>query len=515
MRKYSPPVRAFILALAFASGFCLAQSARSSVVVNVSPDTASIASSERVQFTASVRNTPNVAVKWSASAGTILSNGLYTAPKVSSDTVVTVKATSAADPTKSSSASIAITASAVSAATAMATTSATTSSGTTIKQSFFGADFNGYGVWPPTDGQKQVATLGGIRLWDDNVKWAQVETSNGVYDWSRLDTWMSKAQAQHVDVLYTIGNTPQWAGVIPAGSPCGPQGLYSCSAPKDLNSDGTGKDAYFSNFITALVNRYKGQIAYYELWNEADCTCFWSGSTAQIVRMGKDAAAIIRSLDPNAKILSPSAHGPTMATWFDGYVAAGGAANFDIVNAHLRGSKNPPNSSPEAFLTMYADVTAETAKRNLTKLPIWDDEHGIKQGELSDPDELAGYVARSLALRAGVGIQRQYVYTWDGGGNMALQGTESGTAWDVVAGWLLNHTINPCVAAGTVYTCNLDNGQIVWDTAQSCHNGVCTTSKYTYPTTYHYQTNLTGTKTSLGTSKTVGIGYKPIFLTAN
>ena len=62
--------------------------------------------------------------------------------------------------------------------------------------------------------------------------------------------------------------------------------------------------------------------------------------------MGKDAASIIRSIDPAAKIISPSAHGPTMKTWFDGYVAAGGAANFDIVNAHLRGSKNPSNSSP-------------------------------------------------------------------------------------------------------------------------------------------------------------------------
>jgi hypothetical protein len=344
------------------------------------------------------------------------------------------------------------------------------------------------------------------------VKWAQVETANGAYDWTSLDTWMSKAQAQHVDVLYSIGFTPQWAGSIPAGSPCGPQGPYSCSAPKDVNTDGTGADAYFSTFITALVTRYKGQIAFYELWNEPDCTCFWGGTTAQLVRMGKDAAAIIRSIDPNAKILSPSAHGPTMATWFDGYVAAGGAANFDIVNAHLRG-KGTTNSSPESFLTMYNDVTAELAKRNLTGLPIWDDEHGIKQGQLSDPDELAGYVARSLALRAGVGVQRQYVYTWDGG-SLGLQGNESGTAWDVVAGWLLNHSISPCVASGTVYTCNLDNGQIVWDTAQSCHNGSCTTSKYTYPATYHYQTNLSGTKTSV-TGSTVAIGYKPIFLTAN
>lgn len=513
MRKYSPLVRALITALAFVPSFCLGQSSRSSVIISITPDTASVASSEPVQFTALVKNTANVAVKWSASAGSISSSGLYRPPKAGSSTVVTITATSVADPTKSSTASIAITAPTAAPVTPVAAVSTLKGSSTTIKESFFGADFNGFQPWPPTDGQKQIATLGSVRLWDDNAKWAQIETSKGVYDWTSLDNHISSIQAQHADVLYTIGNTPQWAGSIPPKSPCGKQGPYSCSSPKDVNTDGTGADAYFSDFITALVTRYKGQIAFYELWNEPDCTCYWSGTNAQIVRMGQDAAAIIRSIDPNARILSPSAHGPSMATWFDGYVAAGGAANFDIVNAHLRGNGST-NSSPEAFLTMYADVTAETAKRNLTNLPVWDDEHGIKQGQLSDPDELAGYVARSIALRAGVGIQRQYVYTWDQGSGLGLQGNESGTAWDVMAGWMINHSISPCVAAGNVYTCNMDNGQIVWDASKSCSKGVCTTSNYTYPTTYRYQTDLTGTKKSLS-GNTVPIGYKPIFLTAN
>jgi hypothetical protein len=107
---------------------------------------------------------------------------------------------------------------------------------------------------------------GGIRLWDDNVKWGQIETAKGVYDWSGLDSIMSKAQAQHVDVLYTVGDTPKWAGTIPPKSPCGPTGSYSCSAPTDVKSDGTGADSYYSDFVTALVKRYKGQIAYYRIY---------------------------------------------------------------------------------------------------------------------------------------------------------------------------------------------------------------------------------------------------------
>lgn len=384
--------------------------------------------------------------------------------------------------------------------------------GNTIPLSFFGADFNSGKTWGPTDGNNQAATLGGVRLWDDGIKWGQINTSNGVYNWTGLDNWLDKAQGQGMDVLYTFGDTPQFAAAATAPKGCVSPGPYSCASPTDVNSDGTGTDAYFQAFVTALVTHAAGRIAYYELWNEPDCSCFWSGTQAQLVRMGKDAAAIIRSLDPNAKILSPSAHGPTMATWFDGYIAAGGAPNFDIVNVHMRG-ENGTNGSPEAFLTVYGQVTAETQKRNLTSLPLWDDEHGILAGQgVSDPDELAGYVARSILLRAGVALQRQYIYTWDTPSTQyALQGNKSGTAWDQVAGWLIGHSISACTASGTVYTCALDNGLAVWDTSQSCSNSVCTTSNYNYPASYIWYHDLDGNRVALS-GKSVGIGYKPILL---
>ena len=513
MQKYSP-ILCLLTAMLCICSFSFAQTgadaASQNIAVTLTPGDASVSSNETVQFTATVEHTPNVGVAWTASAGTISSRGLYRTPKVTSDTVVTVRATSIADRSKFDEVSVVVKPAESSPVQADDATSNSTSG--TIKESFFSAGFNGFGTWPPTDGLKQVATIGGLRLWDDNVKWAQIETAAGSYDWSEMDTWISKAQAQGMDVLYTIGDTPKWAGKIPKGSPCGNEGSYSCSAPTDLNTDGTGTDQHFKDFITALVTRYKGEIAFYELWNEPDCTCSWSGTTAQIVRMGADAAGIIRSTDKNALILSPSAHGPTMKTWFDDYVGAGGAANFDIVNAHLRGTTSN-NKDPEEFLTMYDDVTAETAKRNLTKLPIWDDEHGIRKGEMSDTDLLEGYVARSAILRAGVGLQRQYVYTWDQNAPDGLQGNDSGTAWDTVAGWLIGHTISPCTASGTVYTCAVDDGQIVWDTSKTCSKGTCGTSKYTYPTTYKYETDLLGKKTALS-GKTVNIGYKPIFLTS-
>ncbi len=392
--------------------------------------------------------------------------------------------------------------------------SCTTSSGNTIQETFFGASFNFFTIWPPTDGLGHVATLGAIRLWDDEVKWGQINTAPSSYTWTLLDSYISMAQSLHADILYTFGDTPDYAGTIPKGTiHCLEPSDYSCSPPNDVNADGTGTDADFSNFVTAVVTRYKGEISYYELWNEPDCSCYFAGTQAQMVRMNKDAAAIIRSIDPNARILSPSGHVWSLNTWFDEYIAAGGAPTFDIVNMHMRGN-GTLNLTPEAFLSTYSNIVADVAANNLSSRPLWDSEHGIKADEnFADPDELAGYAARELILRASVGLPRQYLYSWDDNPPVGLQGNLGGTAYDTVAAWLIGHSISACTASGTVYTCNVDDGQLVWDTAQSCSNGVCTYSNYTYPSTYKFETDLTGTRTAL-TGKTVPIGYKPIFLTA-
>ncbi len=78
------------------------------VSVSVSPSTATVSSGGSQQFTASVSGTTNTAVTWSATAGSISSSGLFTAPSVTASTTVTVKATSQADTTKSSSATVTV-----------------------------------------------------------------------------------------------------------------------------------------------------------------------------------------------------------------------------------------------------------------------------------------------------------------------------------------------------------------------------------------------------------------------
>jgi len=78
------------------------------VKVVVSPASANISSGSSKQFAAVVSNADDSEVAWSASAGTVTANGLFTAPKVSSTTSIRLTATSKVNPTKQGSATISV-----------------------------------------------------------------------------------------------------------------------------------------------------------------------------------------------------------------------------------------------------------------------------------------------------------------------------------------------------------------------------------------------------------------------
>lgn len=71
------------------------------ISVTVAPKTETLPSGGSQEFIATVLYTTDTAVPWSTSAGTIDANGNFYAPKVTTNTIVTITATSVADTTKS------------------------------------------------------------------------------------------------------------------------------------------------------------------------------------------------------------------------------------------------------------------------------------------------------------------------------------------------------------------------------------------------------------------------------
>jgi hypothetical protein len=76
--------------------------------VSIMPGDATVLSGASLQFTALVNRTSPSGVNWSSTAGSITTNGLFTAPQVSSAASVTVTATIAADNQQNASAKVAV-----------------------------------------------------------------------------------------------------------------------------------------------------------------------------------------------------------------------------------------------------------------------------------------------------------------------------------------------------------------------------------------------------------------------
>ena len=463
---------------------------------------------------------------------------------------------------------------------------ATTAAG--IPASLFAAGWNSINStppppnWCPTDSTGAVAKIAVMRLWDSGVKWSQVETANGTYNWNKLDEILKtgtsytggaalvKDPACPMDVIYTVGGTPQWATACngkgdpstclpgPSGSgygggtKCASPDDWSCLPPVDINTDGTGANAYFQNFIYAVASRYGSTIDYYELPNEADSPNFWcqaggtvpcgggnSSTTAntaalkRLIRVGWDMKQIVHCLNPAAKILSPAFHVGTALTWMHQFVTSSiqapagsingctwsaqtvtGAQTFDIVNFHGRGA-GALNSDPTQFLTMYANAVTEAKNDNLPDDYFFDDENGyVGTAQAANADVQAAYVAIAYILRASVSNPPILVsgwYTWDANQG-PLQGTIAGLAYNAVAGWLVGSTLNGCTLSGSVYTCAGKTAggaafEILWDSGQNCNAG-CPTGNQP-AAGYTSWTDVAGTVHPVS-GGVVPVGLKPV-----
>jgi hypothetical protein len=442
--------------------------------VTITPATASSITSGTLPFTASVQGTStNKAVTWKAALGTITSSGLYTAPsKAGTDTVT---ATSNADPTKSDSTVVKVTA--ASTAPPPDPPPPPAPSGAGLADAFFSLSYTQIEA-----SHYPSVPFGGVRLWDTNTTWAQIETSRGSYNWTDLDIWLRNIASHGQDAMYTFGRVPHWASSQPSQSCAYAVSDPGCAAPTaDLNSG----DNIWKEFVTAVVKHSLSSpelhIPYYEMWNEPDLTRNWTGTPAQLATMVKDAYSIIHTLDPKAKVVGPT---PSTANQYGvhflpDYYAAGAANAQDIVGLHAyvyNGSSFATN--PSGITTSISQLQKLMSTYGISSKPIWFTEgswSGSNSSSLSDSQK-AAYLAQEYMLMWSTGaVSRYYWYAWDSdlgtlwtpSGGM----TQAGITYNQLADWLIGstHASNPCSedSSGT-WTCSLTlstgyPGEIIWN----------------------------------------------------
>lgn len=399
-----------------------------------------------------------------------------------------------------------------------------TTQGKSVPTTFFSMSFHGRNNWPSV-------TFSGARLWDTGTYWSSLNTADGVYDWHVLDNWIADAQTNKVDLVYTFGFTPTWASSQPnlvcsAGTNIP---LGSCVAPNDLNSDGTGTNKHWKDYVTAVVTHAAGKIKVWEIWNEPTVTAYWQGTNAQMVRMAKDAYGIIKGIDPTAQVTTPSPSTGIngVADWMDAYLAAGGGPYADIITFHGYSWSSKPGiwPKPEDIVQLIDNLNAVLTARGQSGKPLWCTEGswgGTTGNGFTDQDLHSAFVARHYLLQQSKGVARYYWYAWDNGtwGGMWDPNTgtnQTATAYSQVQNWMVGSIPSgKCSVSGTTWTCNYTRSggyqaQAIWDTAQSCSAGVCTTTKQTVGSQYIKYSDIKGKTFTI--SGKVPVGAKPIWLT--
>jgi hypothetical protein len=416
-----------------------------------------------------------------------------------------------------------------------------------VTQSYFGMTMTELEVQPS-------APIGGIRLWNTGTDWAHMNPSAGVYDFSRLDQWLTEAKATGVDVLYTFGRTPLWASSNPNLN-CGPNPTGECAPPKDLNLDGTGSDQIWKDFVTAIVAHSKqsqtARVAHYEVWNEPNATGNWQGTVAQVVRMTADAWAIIKSIDPHATVNSPAPTGEwkpdgkhtAAALWMLQFLSLGGGNFVDLFGIHTYVWQHNSIPVAEEVVPLVESVQAVIAAFSLSSLPLWSTEGSFGSsvdGEegISDSDVQAAFTARHVMLQRSERLGRFYWFAWDSlppeqwgtlwtwnqtnacsipssGGFLC----KSGLAYQQITQWLIGATFTQkCspINGTSLWNCQFSRpgnyaAEAIWDPSRTCSNGHCSVGQVSVPTQYLFYRDLDGNRQPIQ-NNVVPVGAKPILL---
>jgi hypothetical protein len=336
----------------------------------------------------------------------------------------------------------------LSAAPASATTSQR------VTGTFFGMHDGDPTTWPN-------ASIGEIRLWDSNVNWRQIETSNGVFDFTHLDAEVAAARAHGARVLLVLGQTPRFHSTKP--SKLGSYGLGAASMPTQTA---------WTNYVFKVVNRYKGQGVDYQVWNEANVAGYWNGTAAQMAKLTQITSRIVNNNDSSAAVVAPA-----LATRLTGQrkflrtfygERVGGKKVSAYVDAVALNLYPVPKGTPEQSMTLLAASRTMLKAAGVNK-PIWNTEinYGLLGGGSANNITRAkeqAYVARTLVLNAENNIRRMFWYAWDlqSLANTQLTMTNgtslapAGKSYETVRGWLLGTRTKGCVrdSKGT-YTCTL------------------------------------------------------------
>ncbi|WP_176216806.1 endo-1,4-beta-xylanase [Andreprevotia lacus] len=317
----------------------------------------------------------------------------------------------------------------------------------------------------------------GLRIWGaEGTTWREIEPQKGQFDFKRFDEHVAAAQARHLPLMHTLGQTPLWASARPDEQ--GNTGPGAAAEPADMED--------WARYVRTVATRYKGKISAYEVMNEPRVPeavkvwspGFFSGSAAKLAELTRITATEVRRIDPTAKIVCPSMDGFDGLKRLDAFLKTGAGQYCDVIGFHYY----LPRQTVKELRDMVEETNRIKAGYGLAKTPVWDTETGVivaeagynlqpkfKEGPLSksfQSDDAARLAAKMLVVSHNLGVERTYWFAHDTswmGSTMADKRQNRlnnfGRALAVLHGWLGGRYLRNCTDAGTAMSCEVYDGK--------------------------------------------------------
>jgi uncharacterized protein YbdZ (MbtH family) len=357
-----------------------------------------------------------------------------------------------------------------------------------------------------------------IRLWNTGTTWRELEPVNDVWDWNathgkRLDMYVDYILRNNpnASILYTLGQTPQWASSTPDVD-----GLYgpgASGAPVNM--------ADWRDYVRTLARRYAGRIRYWELWNEPDYQPHYNGSIEQMVEMARIAREELLAADPANRLVSPGVTVGQGMHFLNLFLAAGGGALVDIVGFHWYF-----NTSPEKIGPVIGNVRQLMENYGIGDKPLWNTEGApgcdslvyVCSEFVPTLQQVRSTTARALMMMWAKGVSNFNYYFWERSEPLARlvesdfrTPTEAAKAYATMERWMRGaRLVDAYTIDQQVYVFKLNRGTenryVLWSIVE----GQLVTLPAGWAVTR--QTTLQEATTTLPASRQITLGLEPVLL---
>ena len=233
----------------------------------------------------------------------------------------------------------------------------------------------------------ELLARAGIGLIRQEIQWVEIEPhAKGVYidnhgedSWAKFDRMVNLAQGFGIEVLARLDRPPPWAtpGFNPQDNP-------SIQMPPADFTD-------FADFAAAVAERYRGQVKYFQIWNEPNLFGEWGGrppDPAAYLDMLREVGAAIRAANPDAVIVLAGL-APTIETgpdnlsdllFLERLYQLGAKGAFDIASSMsyglFTGPRDPRIEAPRTNFPRAVLWREIMEAHGDAGTPIWASEYG-------------------------------------------------------------------------------------------------------------------------------------------